>query len=164
MKRNENYFNCFGCGEGGDSIAFVSKLFDIDMKAAAEKLADDFHIDIEERKPTQKPGVKQYLTKCHATVGKTNYWRERGISDESVKRFYLGFDTEKNCITKLDVEVNEAYAIGVLLEAYRKYSDIPFIISNGEIVIDNKDIGELFQRTIRIKTLEAMTEQNNKKL
>lgn len=99
VNRKENYFNCFGCGEGGDAIAFVSKLFDIDMKAAAVKLANDFGIAVEERKPPMETSIKQYLLKCNSEVVKTTYWRDRGITNESIKRFLLGYDTEKNSVT-----------------------------------------------------------------
>lgn len=37
-------FHCFGCGADGDVIDFVTKLYGIDAKNAAEKLAEDFQI------------------------------------------------------------------------------------------------------------------------
>ncbi len=39
-----NYFYCFGCGEKGDVISFVSKLFNLSPYDAAKKLSDDFGI------------------------------------------------------------------------------------------------------------------------
>ena len=44
MKLNEDYFFCFGCGASGDVIDFTAKLFGIDLKDSAEKLAADFGI------------------------------------------------------------------------------------------------------------------------
>ena len=44
MKLNEDYFFCFGCGATGDVIDFTAKLFGIDLKDSAEKLAADFGI------------------------------------------------------------------------------------------------------------------------
>ena len=38
-------FYCFGCHEGGSSIDFVAKLFDLSPKDAAEKLRLDFGLD-----------------------------------------------------------------------------------------------------------------------
>lgn len=40
-----NYFYCFGCGEKGDVITFVSKLFNLSAFDAAKKLLDDFGIN-----------------------------------------------------------------------------------------------------------------------
>ncbi len=38
-------FHCFGCQADGDVIDFVARLFDLPVKDAALKLADDFGID-----------------------------------------------------------------------------------------------------------------------
>ena len=37
-------FHCFGCGADGDVIDFTAKLYGLDPKSAAEKLAADFQI------------------------------------------------------------------------------------------------------------------------
>lgn len=55
-------FHCFGCGEDGDAIDFVGKLFSLKPKEAAEKLANDFGIayDGQERyKPTKTSIIKR---------------------------------------------------------------------------------------------------------
>ena len=61
MKVDER-FHCFGCGEDGDAIDFVGKLFSLKPKEAAEKIADDFGItyDGQERyKPTKTSIIKR---------------------------------------------------------------------------------------------------------
>lgn len=55
-------FHCFGCGEDGDAIDFVGKLFSLKPKEAAEKLANDFGIayDGQERyKPAKTSIIKR---------------------------------------------------------------------------------------------------------
>ena len=47
LKLNEDYFFCFGCGARGDVIDFTARLFGIDLKDSAEKLAADFGISAE---------------------------------------------------------------------------------------------------------------------
>ena len=47
MKLNEDYIFCFGCGASGDVIDFTARLFGIDLKDSAEKLAADFGISAE---------------------------------------------------------------------------------------------------------------------
>lgn len=37
---------CFGCGEGGDVISFVQKLFNLDFMSALRKLNDDFGLNL----------------------------------------------------------------------------------------------------------------------
>ncbi len=45
LKLNERYYYCFGCGEHGDVIDFVAKLFGLSQYEAAKKLSQDFGID-----------------------------------------------------------------------------------------------------------------------
>ena len=42
-------FHCFGCGEDGDVIDFTAKLFQLELKEAAIKLAEDFSIPYDNR-------------------------------------------------------------------------------------------------------------------
>lgn len=54
-------FHCFGCGADGDVIDFTAKLYGLDAKSAAEKLAADFQIPYEQssRKELVKRPVKE---------------------------------------------------------------------------------------------------------
>ena len=45
MKLNDTYYYCFGCGANGDAIDLTAKLFDLNPRQAAEKLARDFGLD-----------------------------------------------------------------------------------------------------------------------
>lgn len=56
MKVDERY-HCFGCGADGDVIDFTARLFGLDIKEAAEKLAADFNISYE-RQVIAKPIYK----------------------------------------------------------------------------------------------------------
>ena len=40
----DDHYHCFACGEHGDVIDFVSKLFRLSLYDAAQKLAADFHL------------------------------------------------------------------------------------------------------------------------
>lgn len=42
---------CFGCGEGGDVIRLVQKLFDLSFLDAIRKLDEDFHLGLEINRP-----------------------------------------------------------------------------------------------------------------
>ena len=50
-------FHCFGCGADGDVIDFIARLYGLDVKSAAEKLAVDFQISYEQNK--RKETVKK---------------------------------------------------------------------------------------------------------
>ena len=45
MKLNDTYHYCFGCGATGDVVDLTAKLFDLNPRQAAEKLAYDFGLD-----------------------------------------------------------------------------------------------------------------------
>lgn len=42
-------FHCFGCGADGDAVDFVSRLFSLPVREAAEKIARDFGIDYDRK-------------------------------------------------------------------------------------------------------------------
>lgn len=44
LKLYERRFHCFGCQEDGDVIDFVGKLYGLNPKQAAEKIAEDFGV------------------------------------------------------------------------------------------------------------------------
>ena len=47
-------FHCFGCGADGDVINFTARLFNLNSKEAAEKLAADFSVGYEDWKPPDR--------------------------------------------------------------------------------------------------------------
>ena len=119
VKKSENIFKCFGCGESGDAIDFVAKIKGIDGIEAARLLAEIYGISEDTRggskavgkspKPSQSSAprancggvaqITEYLTRCIAEVGRTDYWKTRGLSDDTIRRFFLGYDAEKQAVT-----------------------------------------------------------------
>lgn len=61
MKVDKGYY-CFACGEKGDVISFVEKLFGLTAYEAAKKIAEDFGITIKEsfEKRKVKPKKTRY--------------------------------------------------------------------------------------------------------
>lgn len=55
---NERY-HCFGCGESGDVIKFVERLFDLKPLDATRKLNQDFNLGLEIGKASDKAEYKQ---------------------------------------------------------------------------------------------------------
>ena len=52
-------FHCFGCGADGDAIDFTSRLYNLSLKEAAEKLAHDFSLIYDGQAPPRKNYVRQ---------------------------------------------------------------------------------------------------------
>ncbi|MBO6308232.1 MAG: DNA primase [Oribacterium sp.] len=68
MKIDKRYY-CFGCGARGDAIDFVANYYGIGLKEAAERIAGEFGITYESKKPTVSE--KQY---AEAEKNKRQKW------------------------------------------------------------------------------------------
>lgn len=53
-------FKCFGCGEGGDGISFVSKLQSLDFTGAVEFIADKLNIPLDYEKNVDKEKFQKH--------------------------------------------------------------------------------------------------------
>ncbi|MBW8326331.1 MAG: DNA primase [Prolixibacteraceae bacterium] len=104
-------FKCFGCGKGGNSVNFIMELEQLSYPDALRWLAKKFHIEIEEKEESNEEKAlkderesmmivsafaqkyfSRYLLKENEgrTVG-LSYLRERGIRDDIIAKFELGF-------------------------------------------------------------------------
>jgi DNA primase len=106
----DDHFHCFGCGEHGDVITFVMKATGAGFMEAVETLAQDAGLEVPKASPQaaqaeqRRAGIsdvleaagKIYQQWLFAPEGKAalNYLRGRGLSDETVKRFGLGWSGE----------------------------------------------------------------------
>ena len=95
-----NYYKCFGCGVSGDAIDFVAKIKEISNLDAVKLLADIFNIKYDD-KPKAKSAktlVKEYVTSCVKNIDKTSFFKDRGLSDNTIKKYNLGFDTKRQSV------------------------------------------------------------------
>ncbi|MDX6485864.1 MAG: primase [Gaiellaceae bacterium] len=103
-------FKCFGCGEGGDAITFVTKMEQTDFVGAIESLAKRFGIAIEyeeisaeaEQARRRKERLTQVLERAtvfyermlweseHGAVARA-YLESRGLHEEVCRAFRLGY-------------------------------------------------------------------------
>ena len=107
---DKNIFHCFGCGEGGDCFAFVMKTRGMSFYEAIKDLGEQVGIDVEDKQLTEaeKQRYKKRATLhdvCEAASrfyhsvlmtrpeGKParDYLHGRGITEETIKAFQLGF-------------------------------------------------------------------------
>ncbi len=104
-------FKCFGCGEGGDAIAFVMKHDSIGYVEALRLIAAKYNIAIEEERLSPEAEAEHQRAQAlalvndfartfyheellHGEEGRSvglTYFKQRGYSDETIKRFELGF-------------------------------------------------------------------------
>ena len=105
----DQYYHCFGCGESGDVIKFTSKIESLDFMGAVKHLAKSVGMEVpewtgdEEVLKKQKTKDKLYNV-CDETMAlyesnlklpvaqkAREYLAKRGISDELVKLFHIGY-------------------------------------------------------------------------
>lgn len=99
-------FHCFGCGEGGDAIAFLVKHERFTFPEAVRFLADRAGVRLEaERTPGGAPDGRLLLLDAHRqalahfrqnlqgeeAAGARAYLAERGLTPELCDRFQLGY-------------------------------------------------------------------------
>ncbi|MFZ4523335.1 MAG: DNA primase [Bacteroidales bacterium] len=108
-------YKCFGCGKAGNSVNFIMEHEHFSYPEALKYLARKYNIEIEEEEQTpeqlqelnEKESLynlslfaQQYFTKVltDSEEGKAiglSYFKERGVRDDMVNRFQLGFSPVK---------------------------------------------------------------------
>jgi DNA primase len=138
---DKKFFHCFGCGEHGDVIAFISKLEGISYRDATKKLADEAGVIIPKKTPKQDKETflrqtyhKIYEFACNyyqqklieAEGGKAlSYLKSRGLSFETIKKFRLGYAPQDNTelIDKLIASFGRDVVIGSKIAAKSSYGN-----------------------------------------
>lgn len=103
----KGFFHCFGCGEHGDAISFVTKTEGLGFPDAVEKLAREANLPVpratpQERERAERASTLQQVVEMAANwfqkqlrlpVGRQglDYLRGRGLSDATLDDFRLGF-------------------------------------------------------------------------
>ena len=113
VNAGKQIFHCFGCSAGGNVLSYVMKYHGVSFPEAAKMLARKYNIPIEtgEINPARKKelNLKEGLFRLNKTVmGVYNetltrssqaepartYLRQRGISDDMIQQFRLGFSPD----------------------------------------------------------------------
>ncbi|MHC4984376.1 MAG: DNA primase, partial [Planctomycetota bacterium] len=101
-------FKCFACGAGGSAFNFVMRYEKVSFPEAVRSLAERANIPLPREAQLQpaQPGLskndllavtdfaaKFYRSQLHSPAGAAamEYARQRGLSDESIERFGLGY-------------------------------------------------------------------------
>lgn len=112
---SKGIYKCFGCGKAGSAIGFIMEIEQCTYVEALRNLAQIYHITIEERELTQEEKQRQddresmfvvndfakkwFQSQLHDTAEGTAigmaYLRQRGIREDIIKKFQLGYSPEK---------------------------------------------------------------------
>ena len=110
VNQSRQIYKCFGCGVGGNVITFLQKYENMTFSEAMEYLAPIAGVTLPERDNSEEAKMRQnkkmrlYEANKHAAnffyrvlwdekYGKPgmDYLKKRGLSDETIKNFALGF-------------------------------------------------------------------------
>ncbi|TAJ33134.1 MAG: DNA primase [Reyranella sp.] len=103
----KGFYHCFGCGEHGDAVGFVMKTEGLSFPESVEKLAREVGLPVPRATPAERERVERASTlqqvvelaaqwfqkQLRLPVGRQglDYLRGRGLSDETIDDFRLGF-------------------------------------------------------------------------
>ena len=114
VSNDKNFYHCFGCGAHGDVIGYLMRVEGVSFPEAVERLAAEAGLEVpvsspEERIQAQRrAGLLEVMEAACAYYEKTlrlpagraalDYLHRRGLSDETIARFRLGFAPPGNTI------------------------------------------------------------------
>ncbi|MDP1845137.1 MAG: CHC2 zinc finger domain-containing protein [Candidatus Moranbacteria bacterium] len=144
-------WHCFGCGKGGDAFSFVMEMEGIGFREALEQLAQKAGVQLKKYEGTKKKedSVKPKLYKILELAAKwyeKNLWegtgkekilkylRERGLTDETMRKFRLGYAPEgwRNILEfllKKNYNIADISKTGLLVEKS---------VNSGQRTVNNK--------------------------
>lgn len=115
---DKQIFHCFGCGEGGNVIHFLSKIENIDFKESIETLANKAGIQMPTsniEKDNKQEQIKNKIYKIneiaanfyHENIYKEEakkaqeYVKKRQLNNKTLKSFYIGYANRSNNLYKM---------------------------------------------------------------
>jgi DNA primase len=132
VNEDKGFFHCFGCGAHGDVIGFVMRTENLSFPEAVERLANEAGLQLPNltREAREQGKVRQSL---HAVLEAAAQWfsqelqgprgragqdylRRRGMSEETIARFRIGFAPDGRGALKAAL-VKLGYAESLLIDA-----------------------------------------------
>jgi len=131
---DKQIFKCFGCGEGGDIFTFIQKIEGCDFPEALRVLANKAGVVLQRQDPKTislktrlldicELATQFWQTQLFAEQGRTalEYLRKRGLSDQTIKDFKLGFaldswDSLMNFLKSKGFTETEIFQAGLVVQ------------------------------------------------
>jgi DNA primase len=110
VSEEKGFFHCFGCGAHGDAIGFVMRSGNLTFPEAVESLAAEAGLDVPRATPQERERAQRQVglhavleaacvyfeAQLRTAAGRPalDYLRARGLDDETIQRWRLGFAPE----------------------------------------------------------------------
>lgn len=135
VSRVKGIYKCFSCGEGGGAVNFIMKHEQMSYVEALKYLAAKYHIEVKERELTDEERTAQTVRESmlvlnewacqffekqlwETTEGQEvglSYFRHRGFSDATIRKFRLGYSPEDRKAL-YNAALQQGYSRDLLLE------------------------------------------------
>ncbi len=153
-------FYCFGCGAGGDVISFIKRINNVDYVEAVKFLAGRAGMPLPEEDDqtgklrqrilyANRDAARFFFASLNAEEGRfaRAYWRGRGLSDDTIRRFGLGyapdsFSAARDHLKSLGYTEDELLAAGLIKRSekggtydfFRRRMMIPIFDLRGNVI------------------------------
>ena len=159
VNEDKGFYHCFGCGEHGDIISFTMKSQNIDFKEAIKELSDMAGIKMPEFKQKTQQQIEAeenyiqitekacqiYQDLLYQDSGKhaLEYIKNRGFSDEMIKKYRIGYAPRGNIISSHfnNIKIDKLTATGLVrvgeygpYDFFRDKLMFPIFNAHGQIV------------------------------
>lgn len=131
VNEDKGFFHCFGCGAHGDAIGFEMRANNLSFTEAVEKLSSEVGLDVPKASPEERRREAQrasahdcmeaacrfFERQLREPGGREGlaYLRERGLSEDTITRFRLGWAPDSREALKKMV-MSEACPESLLIE------------------------------------------------
>ena len=137
VNEEKGFYHCFGCGEHGSVFDFVMQTEGLSFPEAVEKLAGEAGMEIPQDSPEERERQKQRQTLYDVTEAAAqffehqlyqpsgkhalDYLKGRGLTDDTIKRFQLGFAPDdrnalKGALGRDGIEEGRMIAAGLIIQ------------------------------------------------
>lgn len=159
VNEDKGFYHCFGCGEHGDIISFTMKSQNINFIEAIKELADMAGIkmpEIKQKTPQQIEAEENYIkitddaAKIYQDLlfsesGKhaLEYIKNRGFTDEMIKKYRIGYAPKSNIISSKfnNIKIDKLTSTGLVrvgefgpYDFFRDKLMFPIFNAHGQIV------------------------------
>lgn len=172
-----NIVKCFSCNSNYDIISLYALINNLDnntdFKRIIDELALKYNIDIKSNKnntlkkesmqkyaTTKKEDFTKYINKCKKDIDKSDYLLKRGLSEEIIKKYNIGYDVKdkmiilpisKTCYLGRYTDPSNTYkhhkpkgvANEIFNNKYIKQSDFKSVVWVNESIIDALSLEEI---------------------
>lgn len=138
---DKQIFHCFGCHAGGNVFTFVSRVENLSFPESVKMIGKLVGIDVSEGEDSSDDEfyrINDFAMRLYhkfiyddAGLNALNYLTERGVTEESIKNFRLGFapdrwDFLKSALMKKKADLDKASEISVLVKKTRDDGSIHY--------------------------------------